>query len=78
MSIWINGKILIKHHCLKKTICSNLNMKYNTDVDYIHAKMFCKNFDLKNSGKYQDFYLKSDTLLLVHVFENSRKMCRNL
>ena len=50
-------------------------MKYITDVDYIHAKMFCKNFDIKNSGKYQDFYLKSDTLLLVHVFENSRKIC---
>ena len=37
--------------------------------------MFCKNFDIKNSGKYQDFYLKSDTLLLAHVFENSRKIC---
>ena len=24
---------------------------------------------------YQDFYLKSDTLLLAHVFENSRKIC---
>ena len=46
-----------------------------TDADYMHAKRFCKDFVTKSLGVYHDFYLKSDTLLLVDVFKNFRKMC---
>ena len=46
-----------------------------TDTDYMHAKRVCKDFEIKNLGKYNDLYLKIDTLLLADVFENSRKMC---
>ena len=45
-----------------------------TDVDYVHAKRVCKDFEKKDLVEYYAFYLKSDTLLLA-VFENFRKMC---
>ena len=34
-----------------------------------------KYFKIKYLGKYHGFYLKSDTLRLVDVFENFRKLC---
>ena len=46
-----------------------------TDADYMNAKRVCKDFEIKNLGKYHDFYLKSDTLLLADVFKNFRNMC---
>ena len=45
------------------------------DEDYMHSKRVCKDFELKNLGKYHDLYLKSDALLLTDVFENFRKLC---
>ena len=45
------------------------------DADYIHAKRISKNFEIKNLGKYNDLYLKSDTLLLADVFKNFWKTC---
>ena len=49
---------------------SNLNMEDITDEDYIYPKRVCKVFEIKNLGEYQDLNRKSDTLLLVNVFEN--------
>ena len=54
---------------------SNLNMEDITNAHYMHAKRVCKEFEIKNLGEYLDLYLKSDTLLLVDVFENLRKKC---
>ena len=53
----------------------NLNMEDITDLDYNHAKRFCKHFEIKNLGKYHDLYLKSDLSLLADVFQNFAKMC---
>ena len=45
-----------------------------TDAGYMHVKKVCKNFEIKNLGKYHDLYLKNNILLLAHVFKNFRKM----
>ena len=33
-------------------------------------KRVCKDFEIKVSGEYHDFYVQSDTLLLADVFDN--------
>ena len=52
----------------KEEFYSNLNMQDITNADYMHEKIVCKDFEIKNVGKYHDLYLKSDTLLLADVF----------
>ena len=59
----------------KEEFYSNLNMEDITNLDYMHAKRVCKNFEIKNLGEYHDLYHKKDTLLFADVFENFRKMC---
>ena len=54
----------------KEKFSSKLNMEDITDGDYMHTKRTSKDFDIENLGKYQDLYLKSDTLLSADVFEN--------
>ena len=36
----------------KEDSCSHLNMEDHTDVDYTHAKRVCKDFEIKDLGKY--------------------------
>ena len=45
-------------------------MQENTDVDYMHGKRVCKDFEIQKLGKYHHLYLKSDTLLSADVFKN--------
>ena len=72
----MNGKGLMKQHSLeKKTFHSNPNMEDITDAYYIHVKRACKDFKIKNLGKYHDLCLKNETLLLADDFENFREMC---
>ena len=59
----------------KDDFYSYLNMKDITDAGYGHAKRVCKDFEIKNLGKYHDLYVKSEALLLADVFENFRNMC---
>ena len=49
-----------------------------TDADYVYAKRVCKDFEIKYLGENHDFYVQSDTLLLVDVPENFRNMCREI
>ena len=75
MSIWTNGKSLMKLRCLKKEFYSKLNMEDITDADCTHAKRVCKDIDIKKLGEYHDLYLKNGALLLAAVFENFIEMC---
>ena len=59
----------------KEGLCSNLNTEDIADADCKHAKRVRKDFKIKHLDEYHDLDLKSDTLLLVDVFENFRKMC---
>ena len=47
----------------------------NLTMEIIHANNVFKTFKLNNLGDYHDLYVQSDTLLLVDVFENFRKVC---
>ena len=54
---------------------SHLNMEDVTNADYPHAKIVCKDFEIKNLGVYYNSYVQYDTLLLADVFENFRNIC---
>ena len=41
-------------------------------------KRVCKEFEIKNLGEYQNFYVQSDTLILADVFENFRNISLKL
>ena len=65
MTTWMNGKSLMKHHCLKKKkVYSNLNMEVITNSDYLHTKRVCKDFEIKNLGEYHDDFI----LKVMHYF----------
>ena len=50
INMWMIGKSLMKQHYLKKKkkeIYSYLNMEEIPDVDYMHGKRVCKDFEIK-------------------------------
>ena len=51
----------------KGRFSTHLNMGDITDAGYAQAKTFCKDFEIKNLGEYQDLYVQSDTLLLADI-----------
>ena len=59
----------------KEAFYSNLNLEGISDEDYAHAQKVWDVFEIKKLGKYHDFYVQSDTLLLEDVFENFRNKC---
>ena len=59
----------------KEDFYGHLNMEDITDADYLHAKRFCKDFEIKHFGEYHDLHAQRDTLLLAVVFENFKNMC---
>ena len=59
----------------KQDFHSHLNMEDVTDADYMHAKVVCRDFEIKNLGEYHDLHVESEKLLLANVFENFRNIC---
>ena len=49
-------------------------MDHITKADLAHTKRLCKDFEIKNLGKYHHLYVQRDTLLLADVFKNVRIM----
>ena len=54
---------------------SNLNVCNVSEVDYELAQNVWKEFRIRNLGKYHDFYLRTDVILLANVFEAFRDTC---
>ena len=73
---WL-GKIPWKIITKKEDFYSHLNMEGITDVDYVHTKRVCKDFEIKIVGEYHDFFVQTDTLL-PNVFEKFRNMYLNI
>ena len=54
---------------------SKLNDEDISPEDYKYAQNVWSHFDCKSMRDYNDLYLKSDVLLLAHVFESFRDLC---
>ena len=54
---------------------NDLDPEHISDVKYVHAQNVSKPFSCQTLGDYHDVYLKSDVLILAHVFENFGKFC---
>ena len=66
----------MRHYYLKnKKIYSYLDTEDITNADYMHPKRFCKDFEIKYLGEYNDLYIQSNTLLLPDFFENFQNIC---
>ena len=48
---------------VKEDFYNHLSMEAITDADHMHTKRVCKDFEIKNLGKYHDLYVQNDTLL---------------
>ena len=59
----------------KDSFYSNLTLENISEVDFAHANSVFKKFNINNLGEYYDLYVRSDTLLLVDIFENFRQSC---
>ena len=46
-----------------------------TDAVYAHRKRNCKDFEIKNLGKFHDLYVQSRTFLFADISENFRSIC---
>ena len=54
----------------KEDFYSHLKKEDTTDVDYAHTKSVSKDFEINILGDAHEFYVESNTLLLVDLFKN--------
>ena len=48
----------------KEDFYSHVNMEDITDADYARAKRLCKDFEIKNLGKYYNFYCSKQYIIV--------------
>ena len=75
MSTIVNGKSLMKHHCLEKKNLKDIDMEDITDEGYMHAKRVCWDCEIKQLGDIMVYILKVMRFFFADVFENLKKMC---
>ena len=59
----------------KESFYTSLTMEDISETDSAHANNVFKKFSINNLGECHDLYVRSDTLLLVDIFENFRQSC---
>ena len=59
----------------KEDFYSHLKKEDTTDADYAHTKSVSKDFEINILGDAREFYVESNTLLLVDVFKNFWNLC---
>jgi len=60
----------------KEKFYSSLTKSHITDEEYERAQAVWEAFGCKTMGDYHDLYVKTDTALLMDVFENFRNICQ--
>ena len=59
----------------KDTLYSSLTEEEVSETDCTHAQRVFNYFDMTDLGKYYNFYLLTNVLLLGELFENFRDLC---
>lgn len=57
---------------------NKFNDKDCTSEEYSHALDMWNTFNCTTFKEYMELYLKTDVLLMTDVFENFRKLCKNI
>ena len=52
----------------EKDFYSHLNMEAITDVDYMHTKSACKDFEIKNLEEYHDLHVQSTAFYCQQIY----------
>ena len=53
----------------EENFLSKLNMQDITDADYAQIKRDCKDFEIRDLGKYHDLHVQSNARLLSDLFQ---------
>ena len=62
----------------KEDFYSHLSIKDITNADYLHTGKVRKDFEIKDSGKYNNLSVQSDTFLLTDVFNNQKCVLKDM
>ena len=64
-----------QNYLQEKEVYCFLQVEKVSDESYRRSKKVWTKFKIKKIGDYDDLHVKTDVILLVHVFELLRNMC---